>query len=48
MVVGVSDTTVFCQQEWQIFYAVTIKYLCLSLWKEEERHILPAGCVSAP
>ena len=47
MVVGVSDTTAFCQQEWPIFYAVMIKYLSI-MWTEDERHILPAGCVTAP
>jgi len=48
MVVGV------CKQQQQsvsknghFLYAGTIQYLC-RMWKEEERHILPAGCVSAP
>ena len=35
MVVGVSDTSAICQQEWPIFYAATIKYLCRSCGKRK-------------
>ena len=48
MVVGVSETSAICQQEWP-FFLRSYDLIPLSImWKEEERHILPAGCVSAP
>jgi len=33
MVMGVSVNIAICQQEWPIFYAVSIKYLCRSCGK---------------
>jgi len=48
MAVAVCKQEQHGQQEWPIFYAATIKIPLSIMWKEEERHSFPAGCVSAP